>query len=551
VDVYLALRLPFIEESTLRFYLNRISISLEAQIINSHSPDRDSPPASEIIYNGEVEDVLDFILVVDAHSSEGDEGDDNGSGQYMCVVWKLPVFMNRPRIRLQAPSVIFHGSAKLKVAGAVASSPVRSGYLQSGVPSGLNLLEAFAGDPTLNGIKPRLSALRVSRVAPATHLLDQPLPIPGLQSLERKVYPAVHTRVRFARPNTTPPSPALIALLEVDFTPFFDCEMRLEKITLSVTDGSAEDLTDQDGMHLPLSCVAHDHITFMYRLAPNQLDVISKNPTKDLDIAIEVTALVQTEGPDYCTPKLTMAWITTLDFTLPLNPGFGQPLTQPIQRAHRPSQLSIGGGADAQSLMAPSVSRPDALPALESATIRGMETNIPEFGITMTFTGPSEPIFAGEEFIWTIFVVNRSKPDGPPVSRAEGGSAPAVAAARKLALLPIPKRRRNEMRVVRPPSTSGGGLKRDPLVADAILDENVVHAMQRSSIVDATDVVCLSADLRVGPLAPNACAVVELRFLALRAGVVGVEAVRVIDLATQEHVDIRDLPVIVVKDPSD
>jgi hypothetical protein len=39
---------------------------------------------------------------------------------------------------------------------------------------------------------------------------------------------------------------------------------------------------------------------------------------------------------------------------------------------------------------------------------------------------------------------------------------------------------------------------------------------------------------------------VELRFLALRTGVVGVEAVRVVDLATQEHVDVRELPVVVV-----
>jgi hypothetical protein len=34
----------------------------------------------------------------------------------------------------------------------------------------------------------------------------------------------------------------------------------------------------------------------------------------------------------------------------------------------------------------------------------------------------------------------------------------------------------------------------------------------------------LSADTRVGPLAPGACHVVELQFLALQEGVVGLEA---------------------------
>ncbi|KAG7292397.1 hypothetical protein NEMBOFW57_002432 [Staphylotrichum longicolle] len=119
-------------------------------------------------------------------------------------------------------------------------------------------------------------------------------------------------------------------------------------------------------------------------------------------------------------------------------------------------------------------------------------------------------------------------------------------------LVPIPRRRRNELRVIRPPSTAtatatagGANGSRDPLIADAVLDEVVVHAMQRNSVVDAAELVCLSADVRVGPLAPNACAVVELRFLALRAGVVGLEAVRVVDLGSQEHVDVRELPLVV------
>jgi hypothetical protein len=176
----------------------------------------------------------------------------------------------------------------------------------------------------------------------------------------------------------------------------------------------------------------------------------------------------------------------------------------------------------------------------------------------MTFTGPSQPVALGAEFVWTVFVVNRSKPDMPPPP-----SAPAsvlahhatVAASRKLMLVPIPRRRRNELRVIRPPSTATAatlatGLlasKRDPLIADAVLDETVVHAMQRNSVVDAAEVVCLSADVRVGPLAPNACAVVELRFLALKEGVVGLEAVRVVDLVSQEHADVRELPLVVVE----
>ena len=465
---------------------------------------------------------------------------------YVYAVWKVPVFLSRPRMRLQGPSVVFSANANLGQPNPGKPNGLTAGYMQSGAPSGLNLLEAFAHDPMLDGIKPQLSALRVSRVAPVTHSKDPPRLIKSMQSLRVRILPIVHARTRFARPNTSPPSPALIALLEVDFTSFFECEAALTKIALSVTDGTVEDLNTQDGMELPLSCVAHDQLTFLYRLAPQQLDIVSKSPTRDLDVTLDVTILLHPEGPDICTPKLTISWTTNIDFTLPVNPGFGQPMTQPIQRSHRPSQLSIGGGVDAQSLISPSITRPDALPSLEAATARPLETTLPDFGITMTFTGPTEPIYAGEEFVWTVFVVNRSKPEHNPNNPSK--PPPPLSASRKLALHAIPRRRRNDLRVVRPPSAAGSvGHKRDPLIADAVTDENIVHAMQRSSAIDNTEVVCLSADVRVGPLAPDACAVAELRFMALREGVVGIEAVRIVDLATQEHVDVRELPVVVVQ----
>lgn len=151
----------------------------------------------------------------------------------------------------------------------------------------------------------------------------------------------------------------------------------------------------------------------------------------------------------------------------------------------------------------------------------------------MTFTGPSDgtPIYPGVPFSWSVFIVNRS--DRP----------------RKLALVVIPKRRRTDARITRPPSTGYG--KKDPKVADAVVDENIVYAMQRNSAVETTEIICLSTDTRVGPLAPSACYEVELKFTALKVGIVGIEAVRVVDLGTQEHVDIKDLPSILVSSPSE
>ncbi|KAK0730482.1 TRAPP trafficking subunit Trs65-domain-containing protein [Lasiosphaeris hirsuta] len=553
VDVYLVLRTPCADKQALSPYLRRLAVTVDAQVVNTHAADREGPPASEPIYTGVVENTEDAFVVVDGPTDQEGTGEEGEREQHTYAIWKLPVFLPRPRIRLQGPSIVFSASASLKPSDSDRSGGLPNGYMQSSTPSGMNVLEAFATDSMLGGIKPQLSALRVSRVAPVTKSKDAHPRIKGTRNLRLKVCLVVHTRVRFARPNTTPPSPALIALLEIDFTPLFECEVVLDKATLAARNSTVEDMNAEDGMGLPLRCVAHDHLTLLYRLAPQQLDIVSKNPARDLDIKIEMAVLVRPEGLNSCVPRLTMVWSQNVDFTLPVNPGFGQPMTQPIQRSHRPSQLSIGGGGEAQSLVSPSVSRPDALPSLEAATANPLETVIPDFGITMTFSGPGQPVYTGEEFSWSVFVVNRSKQEGSGSSSTAvaGAGAIAAASARKLALLAIPKRRRNELRVARPPSSGGSGSKRDHLIADAVLDENIVHAMQRSSVVDSTEVVCLSADVRVGPLAPNACAVVELRFLALRAGVVDIEAVRVIDLGTQEHVDIRELPTVVVYARSD
>ncbi|ROW11089.1 hypothetical protein VMCG_00972 [Cytospora schulzeri] len=552
VDVFLILRTRGLDDTLLESCLKRLTISVQAQIVNSPATDRmEIAPASEIIHAADVGNVTSPLAVIDGGNVDGDAGDEGDPAKY--TVWKASIFLTRPRIRLYGPSIVFSATANLKP-DPERSGEQHNGYLESGVPPGLNLLESFARDPLLGGVKPRLSAMRVSRVAPVTQSKDSFPILKGLTRFSKKIYPAVHTRVRFARPNTIPPSPAIIALLEIDFTSYFDCEVAVDAVTLSIPDGEVEDLNDVPGLSLPLNCVAHDHITFMYRLAPQESDVPVKAQTRELSISIECSALVR---PGSCTPKLRMAWSTILDFTLPVNPVFGTGVNKPFQRSHKPAQLSISDGT---SFVSPSVSRPDSLPSLEALAMRSAETNIPEFGITMTFTAPEGPIYPGDEFVWTVYVVNRNT-QAATISQTNKPAPEAVPPPRKLTLLAVPKRRRNDMRVIRPPSTAGLDhmLARrksatataiegpETEIADAVLDENIVHAMQRSSLVDSTEVVCLSADVRVGPLAPHACHVVELRFLALKEGIVGVECIRVIDLGSQEHVDVRDLPVMVVE----
>ncbi|KAJ4861065.1 TRAPP trafficking subunit trs65 domain-containing protein [Trichoderma breve] len=535
VDVLLVLKTPWLPRKELDYHLSRISISLEAQVANGSVPGRDSPNSSESIFSGRLKETKKPFVIEDKreYGSDVEDEEEEEEPRFVYAMWKLPVLLIRPRMRLHSPAVVFSASASLDPD--LWTEPVAPdvGYLPSGLPSGFNLLESFSNDFALNGVKPRLSALRVSRVAPVTRQQDFMTRLRTLPQLSIKVFPVLHTRIRFSRPNTIPLSRSIVALLEIDFTSHFECEALLNSIRLTSPNGTVENLNDEAGLSLPLSCVSHDHITLLYHIQPQQTETtLPRDTSGSLEISIAASVLVI---PGVCTPSLTMSWTTALDFSLPVNPSFGTASESGIQRAHRPTQLSIGSVAQVIThLKSPSAIRPDALPTLEASTNR-TEASIPDLGITMSFTAPSTPVHPGDIFSWTVYVVNRSS------DKANNTRPP-----RKLALVAVPKRRRAEVRPIRPPSSSGRR-RGDKEIADAVLDENVIHALQKSATLETSELICLSADTRVGPVAPGACHVVELQFLALQEGVVGLEAIRVVDLGSQEHVDIGDLPTMIVE----
>lgn len=501
--------------------MGRLAINLEAQVVNQAEA-ADTLSGHETIFSSSIQESEDPLIVVQGP----DESDERSGEGHILIVWKLSVPLVRPRLRLQNPSVVLSAVANLKPAEQVESQTLKEEYLQSQVPSGMNLLEAFSDDPSLNGVKPRISASRISRVIPASSSPhDFVRPFKNLARKSFKVFPAINARVRYSRPASTPADPLVIASLDVEITSFTTHNFIITKVDMALNGGTVTDL-NFSGMELPISALSQDELTFLYRLVPDDIDISMKSTVRTLDITIYATASISPNSQ----PEIRMHWTTSLDFTPPINPGFA-PITPPIQRSHRPAQLSIGSSTfeTAPTVSSLAATRPDALPAIDIMTRQQRDSAIPDFGVTMTFTGPSPDtlIRPGEIFTWSVFIVNRS--DRP----------------RKLALMVIPKRRRNDARMTRPPSASygtSGSQKRDPKVADAVVDENIVFAMQKSSALDIAEVLCLSTDTRVGPLSPLACYEVELKFRAMKVGVLGVEAVRVVDLGSNEHVDVRDLP---------
>ena len=229
-----------------------------------------------------------------------------------------------------------------------------------------------------------------------------------------------------------------------------------------------------------------------------------------------------------------MAWTNNIDLSAPLNPNFGPP-RQSIQRANRPQSLPV---TPAGSSTAPA----SLIGTPRTSVLWGS-------GLTISFSGPAAPVELGRTFVWKVLVVNQS-----PKSA-------------KLAIIPLPQIQRPSIQsqqfskrhapqtpthhVERRHTNGGSSIE----VAPAICDENIVYALQHQQPHSfGTDLLSLTPELRIGPLAPGTCHEAEIRLLALKQGPLRVEVVRVVDLVKESEegsspagfmTDIRDLPDVV------
>ncbi|KAH0544067.1 hypothetical protein FGG08_001685 [Glutinoglossum americanum] len=473
VAVYVILRTTYLEEDTLKSYLSRLTITLEAHAVNKQQQlpmEGQSSHAGqfkELIYSGRIQDFEDPLIIVHGPGEAG-----NGvEKSHIVTVWKLNVLLSRPRIRMQNVIVVFAASANLKPVEQTKAEDIEEEYLPSQTPSDLNLLESFKDGPAWASIAPHLSALKVSRVVPATQITKELLrPLRNISQRTFRAVPAVSSRVRYSKLNTYASNPSIIASLDFDVTPFADCSVVLDWVNLELSGGTVEALTGPHGSGIPLTCRPRDDVTFLYRLTPDGIieTVSHKSNVRSLEVSITAVALVTED----CHPRIEMKWRTNVDFSAPLNPSFSGP-SQHLQRVNRPSNLPVISAAGATPSSVPTTigSRPltlgaDTLPLGEYDHQKSGSSG--DLGLTITFSGPRD-VHVGGVFQWEVFIVNRS-------------SRP-----RKLALVAIPKRRRADTKrsAPRPPSTGSG--RKVGLVTDAVVDENIIYAMQRSAVMEPAE----------------------------------------------------------------
>ncbi|CAI6242283.1 unnamed protein product [Periconia digitata] len=498
--VYIVFRTPLVEEDVLKSYLARLAVNVDAFAFStapSSEQDAKTPPPKEQIYGETIKPSTEPVIV---RHEDGTP--------YTYVIWRIEVFICRPRGRFHKPAIYFQPTASMKPAERPERSIVDDEYLPSGMPAALNLLQSFESDPALAGINPRLSALRINKIAPSTPVYrEMTRPIrTGHRRLFRAL-PALIWRIRYSKIQASLSHLSLMAALDLEVAYITAYRINIQEISLSLEGGDVTVITGLDD-----SSLVHkpgDQLTYLYKITPelgaDGTPIFGKEG-HILGLNIKANVLVS-EG---CQPVVNIAWHTAVDFMSDHN-------TNLIKAAHRLSTASNTSVQQRRSV------GPDSLPAPDAG-----EGNFDRaIQVTFTISGPPK-VQVGETFVWKAFIFNRSD------------------RTRQLAVLVLPKRKR-DMHRSHPSTSSAGGRHGDSkaLLANAVEDENFVYAKQKGARLEAADLVCLTTDIRIGHLVPGACYTADIKFIALSAGVLSVEGLRIIDLATNETIDIRDLPAVV------
>jgi hypothetical protein len=379
-------------------------------------------------------------------------------------------------------------------------------YLPSRVPPALNLLQSFEHDPALADIHPRLSAMRISKIAPSAPLAREMVrPIKTGQRPLFRVVPPLMWRTRFSAVHTSLADLSLLASLDIEVASYTSYTVSIRSVDLSVLGGDIKSLTSVD-TSAPSS--PGDQLSYLYKATPDLgADGTPALGSKGHILTLSIEADIHISPS--CTPRVSITWKTSVDFASEAQANL-------LKAAHRLSSASHRLSSASQA----SIKSPDAVPAGDSEPVPNT------INLTLTITGPPR-VRVGSPFTWSVFIVNRSDK------------------ARRLAIMVIPKRKRDAHRPSSSASSIGAGargVEGKESLAPAVLDENVVYGRQKGAKAEVTELVCLTTDIRLGQLAPGSCYTADLKFVALAAGVQAVECVRVVDLATNETADVRDLP---------
>ncbi|KAL1306666.1 hypothetical protein AAFC00_005338 [Neodothiora populina] len=486
--------------------LSRTEVSVTANATSAAPPPRAHHGGNEVAEKP-LRALLDSAALIGDDAVRG-KSDSEDSPEYYAV-FKAELYLKYPPAKLHKPAVHFNASVALHPAAkSNDSTPMESEYLMSGLPDTENLLGSLAlslGSITSPGEALSLPASRLTKVAPRASLTNVDARPLRISSKLIPITPMLMMRV--ASTASTPMSEP-VATLDLELTRYVDCSVEIQSVKVKASHLSAECLTES--LQSSLVLYPGDRSSLMYKLLEDDEWATANYADHALDI--DVVAIARLTGS--CNPRLKGQWRGTID------PFVGKRLNHWQRPGSSSSRMS-------QDMVA---SRP--LGKHLSMTGRPQSTLGSDLGVTFSFSGPPN-VRNGETFFLDIFIVNRSM------------------RRKRLAIIAVPhpaKSLQSSTYGPRPFTADSNISTWRHETAEAVVQSKSLFYQHNRRQNDGAEVICLNADVRIGPLPPGTCHNVQLEFLALSPGFVSLAALHIIDLETKETIEVTDLPEIEVLD---
>lgn len=372
-------------------------------------------------------------------------------------------------MRLQSPAISFKISGVLKSANIPAS---HDPYLPSGSAAPPNLLDALDVNLKHGGFEARIPALSHSFTStPFSNPAFKDVMLKVCSSSIFRAIPALSARIRYSPTRGHIGKPSVIASLDIETATYLNTDLTITAVHMSLFDGEVQDLSTKAGIRFPLRCRPKDNLIFLFELLLKEGVFGAPSSSRTLNIEIEADVMASQSYH----PRIHMHWITAVDFSSGTAPTYGA-----SNQSFQPSKLPPGFSAMvSQSNVSSAVGTSQVIKTVPDSS-KKEPASTPDPDITITFTAP-RGISVGVPFQLDLSIINQS-------------SKP-----RHLAISAIPKSKPGDTKrhVTKSSSSSFGGRKDAP-ITEAIMDENIVYATQRSTGMESSRLIPLSNDLRTG-----------------------------------------------------
>ncbi len=391
-----------------------------------------------------------------------------------------------PRARLQRPALYFTAYLAPSAEALVSSKSDGKVYLQSLEPLPANVLEPLQFMSPSN-TGIYLSESKITKLASSTaRTNDLVKPLRAASKRAFPIVPALLARTRYSVLQDS-----VVASLHLETSRVVSGKVSVKDVRLVSLDVQIEALNSPEW---PLESSAGNETTLLFKITKAR----SNTTGSPANLSIQVDAAVeQNEGSSI---ELLLQWQAQVDITLKS--------TAPTYKWSRPMSTSNIRPTPRPSIHGDSKATPSNASQQASPEQTGVIFNIS----TVSIIPPKI------NFKLYIQCINHS--DRP----------------RRFAIIVLePKKRSMKLKTE---SNSGR------LDFATSMSNTPLQTQRPPHVFD------LNPDVRIGPIPPGACYETELKFWAATTGVLDLGVLRIVDLDTRQTVDVRELPDVVVLDPS-